>query len=146
MSVAWGTFFVVVRAVQDQAQSDLQVAELAHWGVFFGAQEEVEGAILEVLVFREQLLVAQEVRAVLLGVVLEQVAEAVQHRTKIDRPPSTVGAYLDQIFPRISYQPLLLLARLRWCVGAAAYYYSCVTRVSQCYGEYVIVRLSLALL
>ena len=144
VSVEWGTFFVVGRAVQDQSQSDLQVAELEHWEAFFGVQQEEEGANFQVLVFREQLLVAQEVRVVLLEVVLELVAEAVQHRTKMDRPPSTVGAYLGQIFPRISYRPLLLLARLRWCVGAAAYYYSCVTRASQCCGECAIIALSLA--
>ena len=117
--------------------------ESAHWEqweIFFGVQQEVEGAIFGVLVC-EQLSVDQEVRAVLLAVVLEQVAEAVQHRTKLGRPLSTVGAFLGQIFPRISYPPLLLLARLRSCAGAAEYYYSCVTRASQCYGEYARVGL-----
>ena len=106
----------------------------------------MEGAISEVWVSHEQLVAALEVRAVCLEGVLEQVAEAVQHQTRRDRPPSMVGAYRGQIFPRISYRPLLLLARLRWCVGAAAYYYSCVTARSQCYGEYAIVEFSLALL
>ena len=117
---------------------------MEHWEAFFGVQQEEEGANFQVWVFREQLLVAQVVRDVLLGVVLEQVPEAVQHRTKMDRPPSTVGAYLGQIFPRISYRPLLLLVKLRLCVGAAAYYYSCVTARFHCYGECAIFGFPLA--